>query len=120
MARIKELLEKAGLRASVIHSHRRYLDVLPLKASKGTAVDYVRRGAGLSENMVFVAGDSGNDIEMLQAIPQSIIVANHSDGLATLPALSHSYIASETHAAGIIEGVLHFRRQAEAECLSVS
>ncbi len=120
VARIKELLEKAGLRASVIHSHRRYLDVLPLKASKGTAVDYVRRGAGLSENMVFVAGDSGNDIEMLQAIPQSIIVANYSDGLATLPALSHSYIASETHAAGIIEGVLHFRRQAEAECLSVS
>lgn len=118
VARVKDLLEKAGLLASVIHSHRRYLDILPFKASKGTAVDYVRQRFGLDENMVFVAGDSGNDIEMLQAIPQSIIVANYSDGLAALPALKHSYIASETHAAGIIEGVLHFRRKAEAACPS--
>ncbi|MGA1835142.1 HAD-IIB family hydrolase [Rhizobium wenxiniae] len=120
VSRLKSLLEKAGLRASVIHSHRRYLDVLPLKASKGTAVDYVRRLFDLPENLVFVAGDSGNDIEMLQAIPQSIIVANYSDGLAGLPALKHSYIATETHAAGIIEGVLHFRKRAEVACLSAS
>ncbi|MGE7368767.1 HAD-IIB family hydrolase [Neorhizobium sp. NPDC001467] len=118
--RLTDLLEKSGLRASVIHSHRRYLDILPLQASKGTAVDYVRRRFGLPENMVFVAGDSGNDIEMLQAIPQSIIVANYSDGLASLPALRHSYIATETHAAGIIEGVLHFRKQAEVACPSAS
>ncbi len=51
---------------------------------------------------------------MLQSIPQSIIVANYSDDLGKLPALKHSYIASNTHAAGIIEGVLHFRRKAEA------
>lgn len=120
VARLKEILEKAGLRASVIHSHRRYLDILPLRASKGTAVDYVRRRFKLPENMVFVAGDSGNDIEMLQAIPQSIIVANYSDGLAALPALKHSYIATETYAAGIIEGVLHFRKRAEVACLSAS
>ena len=114
--RVKRALQNAGLLASVIHSHRRYLDILPIKASKGTAVDHVRRRYGLAQTAVFVAGDSGNDIEMLQSIPQSIIVANYSDDLGKLPALKHSYIASNTHAAGIIEGVLHFRRKAEAAC----
>lgn len=116
--RVRTALQEAGVLASVIHSHRRYLDILPIKASKGTAVDHVRRRYGLPESSVFVAGDSGNDIEMLQAIPQSIIVANYSDNLGKLPALKHSYIASSTHAAGIIEGVLHFRNKAKAAGLA--
>ncbi len=117
--RVRAALQNAGVLASVIHSHRRYLDILPIKASKGTAVDHVRRRYGLPESSVFVAGDSGNDIEMLKAIPQSIIVANYSDNLGKLPALKHSYIASSTHAAGIIEGVLHFRNKAKSSGLSV-
>ncbi len=118
--RVRSALQDAGVLASVIHSHKRYLDILPIKASKGTAVDHVRRRFGLPNSAVFVAGDSGNDIEMLQAIPQSIIVANYSDNLGRLPALKHSYIASNTHAAGIIEGVIHFRNKAKAQCLQLS
>ncbi|WP_427024321.1 HAD-IIB family hydrolase [Aureimonas ureilytica] len=113
-ARVRARLEVAGLQCSVIHSHGRYLDILPVRASKGTAVDFVRRRYGLPENAVFVAGDSGNDIEMLRTIPQAIIVANFSDDLASLPALSHSYVARATHARGVIEGVLHFRNKARS------
>ncbi|KTQ96085.1 HAD family hydrolase [Aureimonas ureilytica] len=113
-SRVRERLELAGLRCSVIHSHGRYLDILPVRASKGTAVDFVRRRYGLPENAVFVAGDSGNDIEMLRTIPQAIIVANFSDDLASLPSLKHSYVARATHARGVIEGVLHFRNKARA------
>ncbi|WP_062112846.1 HAD-IIB family hydrolase [Aureimonas sp. AU40] len=111
-SRVRARLEAAGLRCSVIHSHGRYLDILPVRASKGTAVEFVRQRYGLPENAVFVAGDSGNDIEMLRTIPQAIIVANFSDDLASLPALSHSYVAQATHARGVIEGVLHFRSKA--------
>lgn len=113
-ARVRARLEAAGLRCSVIHSHGRYLDILPVRASKGTAVDFVRRRYGLPENAVFVAGDSGNDIEMLRTIPQAIIVANFSDDLASLPSLSHSYVARATHARGVIEGVHHFRNKARS------
>ncbi len=59
---------------------------------------------------MFVAGDSGNDIEMLGARVQAIIVANYSDDLASHAALKHSYVSRRTHARGIIEGVSHFRR----------
>jgi len=103
-------LEAAGLPASIIHSHGRYLDVLPPAASKGTAVDHVRVLYGLSEDDVFVAGDSGNDVEMLRAGRQAIIVANFSDDLASHTALKHSYVARATHARGVIEGVAHFRK----------
>ncbi len=94
----------------MIHSHGRYLDVLPEAASKGTAVDHVRALYDLPEHAVFVAGDSGNDIEMLGARVQAIIVANYSDDLASHAALKHSYVSRRTHARGIIEGVSHFRR----------
>ncbi len=113
-ARVRARLEAAGLRCSVIHSHGRYLDVLPSRASKGTAVEFVRRYYGLAQDAVFVAGDSGNDIEMLRTMPQSIIVANFSDDLANLPALGHSYVAQEKFARGIVEGVVHFRDKAAA------
>lgn len=108
--RVGAHLAEAGLAARVIHSHDRYLDVLPAEASKGTAVDHVRALYGLPERAVFVAGDSGNDVEMLRARVQAIIVANYSDDLASNAALQHSYVARASHARGIIEGVAHFRR----------
>lgn len=108
-ARVQARLASAGLQGSVIHSHRRYLDVLPRLASKGSAVEYLRSRYGLSPQDVFVAGDSGNDVEMLRALPQAIIVANFTDGLAGLADLSHSYVARRTHALGVMEGVDHFR-----------
>ena len=108
--RVHARLDEAGLPARVIHSHGRYLDVLPAAASKGTAVDHVRALYALPEHAVFVAGDSGNDIEMLRVRTQAIIVANYSDDLASNAALKHSYVARRTHARGVIEGVSHFRR----------
>ncbi|WP_264046135.1 HAD-IIB family hydrolase [Methylobacterium flocculans] len=108
--RVRARLARAGLAVTVIHSHGRYLDVLPQAASKGTAVDHVRAFYGLPERAVFVAGDSGNDIEMLRLGAQAIIVGNYSDDLASNAALKHSYVARASHARGIIEGVGHFRR----------
>ncbi|TPW28167.1 HAD-IIB family hydrolase [Pararhizobium mangrovi] len=110
--RIRGRLGEAGLAASVIYSHARYLDILPVRASKGAAIAYLRKQFDLAENAVFVAGDSGNDIEMLQSVPQAIIVANYSDSLASNRTLAHSYIARKSHALGIIEGVRHFRERA--------
>ncbi len=111
---VRARLRDSGLQASVIHSHGRYLDILPVLASKGAAIEHVRRRFKLSPEAVFAAGDSGNDIEMLRTVAQSIIVANYSDGLAERSDLAHSYVAQRTHALGIIEGVAHFRRHAVA------
>jgi len=110
--RLRDRMDKAGLQCSIIHSHGRYLDILPVRASKGAAVAYVRDRFGLTDRQVFVAGDSGNDIEMLRTMPQAIIVQNFSDDLASLPDLKHGYVASASYALGIIEGVDYFRKLA--------
>ena len=110
--RLRALLAAHGLVCTIIQSHGRYLDVLPFAASKGTAVEHVRQGLGLSPGQVIVAGDSGNDIEMLRSAPNAIIVGNHSDGLATRQDLSRCYVAQSHHARGILEGIAHFRESA--------
>jgi sucrose-phosphate synthase len=107
--RVRALLAAHGHSCSIIQSHGRYLDILPHAASKGTAVEHVRRRLGLAPRQVIVAGDSGNDIEMLRSARHAIIVGNYSDGLAARPDLSHGYVAVGHHARGILEGVVHFR-----------
>ncbi|WP_242140380.1 HAD-IIB family hydrolase [Sphingomonas sp. TREG-RG-20F-R18-01] len=111
--RLRGLLDSRGLACTIIQSHGRYLDVLPFAASKGTAVEHVRQALGLAPRQVIVAGDSGNDIEMLRSAPNAIIVGNHSDGLADRKDLSRCYVARGHHAQGILEGVAHFRKNAQ-------
>ncbi|MCK5640417.1 MAG: HAD-IIB family hydrolase, partial [Gammaproteobacteria bacterium] len=62
---IKQNLRKLNLHANVIYSHQAYLDLLPIRASKGQAVRYLGDKWGLAPESLLVAGDSGNDIEML-------------------------------------------------------
>ena len=111
-ARLRRELDARGLTCTIIQSHGRYLDVLPFAASKGTAVEHVRRKLALDAHRVIVAGDSGNDIEMLRSVPNAIIVGNHSDGLAERRDLRGCYVARGRHAHGILEGVEHFRNTA--------
>ncbi|MEE4208189.1 MAG: HAD-IIB family hydrolase [Parvularcula sp.] len=92
----------------VIESHGRYIDILPKGGGKQAAVAHVATLLGLTQSKVVVAGDSGNDRSMLVACPHPVIVGNWSDGLGDDPALSHAYVALNTHAAGVLEGVRHF------------
>ncbi|MES1941908.1 HAD-superfamily hydrolase [Salinisphaera sp. T5B8] len=112
--RLRRLLAEHGLEARVIHSNERCVDVLPVHASKGAAVAYLADEADIHQERVYVAGDSANDLEMLQTLPCAIVVANHRDGLAKACGLTHAYFASAGHARGVIEGVAHFQARCHA------
>ena len=115
VAHLRERLADAGLRANIVHSHGEYVDVLPPRANKGLAVAFTARKLGIAEGDVFVSGDSGNDIDMLGRAANPVIVANHRDGIVSLPHLSHAYVAEASHAGGIMEGVEHFEARSTAE-----
>ena len=100
---------KAGIDAEIVASHGRYLDIMASGIGKHAAVFHAAERLGLPQSRVVVAGDSGNDRAMLRACPHPIVVGNWSDGLADDPALSHAYVASATHAAGILEGLRHYQ-----------
>ncbi|MBP5980789.1 MAG: HAD-IIB family hydrolase [Halomonas sp.] len=111
VTRLQAHLKKHGLTGTVIQSHGRYVDILPVGASKGQAVEHVRQRLHIDRQALYVAGDSGNDLDMLRSTPCSIAVANHCDGLLDAPGMTHVYSASARHALGVIEGVKHFQRQ---------
>lgn len=105
---LQAMLRAQRLSAKLIYSHQSFLDVLPVRASKGQAVRYLAYKWGLPLGDFLVAGDSGNDEEMLLGDTLAVVVGNHSPELATLRGLERVYFAGASHAAGILEGIAHY------------
>ncbi|MGB9500283.1 MAG: HAD-IIB family hydrolase [Dissulfuribacterales bacterium] len=101
-------LRKHNLRVKVIHSHNEYLDILPIRASKGLAVRYLAVKWGLPPERVLVAGDSGNDAEMLSGDVLGVVVGNFSPELERLRGKPRIYFAESEYAHGIVEGIEHY------------
>jgi sucrose-phosphate synthase len=102
-------LRKKNLRVKVIYSHNKYLDILPIRASKGLAVRYLAIKWGLPPEHILVAGDSGNDEEMLSGDVLGVVVGNYSRELNKLRGKPRIYFAREPYAAGIIEGIENYQ-----------
>ena len=100
----------ADMPVRVIHSHGRLLDIVPRLAGKGAAMAWVARAMGIAPEHVYAAGDSGNDLDMLDACRNGILVANHSPELAPLVGRPTIYLARQSHAAGVVEGMRAYAR----------
>jgi len=105
---IERLLYQADLHARVIHSHGMFLDLLPVRASKGLAVRYIADKWAIPLQQVLVAGDSGNDEDMLRGRLLGVVVGNHHPELDKLRGFERIYFAEAMHARGILEAVEHF------------
>jgi len=105
VARVREALDAAGVQATVIYSSSAFLDVLPSRASKGKAIRYLARKWGVRSRDIVVAGDSGNDTEMLTSRHPAIVVGNHASELERLRGRRGIYFAESQLAAGVVEGL---------------
>jgi sucrose-phosphate synthase len=105
---LRRRIREAGLHANLIYSHEAYLDLLPARASKGGALRYLAHRWGLPLKRVLVAGDSGNDAEMLTSGARGVVVGNYSPELEKLRSKPNVYFAQKTNARGILEGIEHF------------
>ncbi|MBA2668569.1 MAG: HAD-IIB family hydrolase [Trueperaceae bacterium] len=105
VADVRSRLDDAGLRAAVIYSHDRFLDVLPHRASKGHAVRYLSNKWGIKPDRIAVAGDSGNDEEMLRGPFRGIVVGNHAPELESLRGRRGVHFAEGAFALGVLEGL---------------
>ncbi|MCL5060731.1 MAG: HAD-IIB family hydrolase [Candidatus Thermoplasmatota archaeon] len=120
---LKTRLREVRLHANLIHSHDIYLDVLPIRASKGQAIRYLAYKWGMPLRAFLVAGDSGNDLEMLVGDTQAVVVSNHSAELDKLRGMEQVYFAGTPCAFGILEGMDHYGlrwRAAQAELKEVA
>ncbi|MBX3615553.1 HAD-IIB family hydrolase [Nitrosomonas sp.] len=107
------LLREHRLHARLIYSHEKFLDVLPIRASKGHAIRYLACKWGLALENFLVVGDSGNDKEMLLGDTLGIVVGNYSPELESLRDLEQIYFAQAHQANGILEGLEHYNWRTE-------
>jgi sucrose-phosphate synthase len=82
--------------------------VLPLRASKGKAIRYLADKWEIPVERILVAGDSGNDEEMLRGATLGVVVGNYSPELEALRGRPRIYFAKAHFAAGILEGMDHY------------
>ncbi len=106
--RIMRHLREHNLQVKIIFSHNSYLDILPIRASKGLAVRYLTIKWGLTPDSILVAGDSGNDEEMLRGNTLGVVVANYSPELIHMYGKPKIYFAGQKYARGIIEGIEYY------------
>lgn len=125
---VGERLAATGARCNLIWSIDEttatgLLDVLPARASKLHALEFLRERLGIPLDRTVFAGDSGNDMEVLESAVPAVLVANaqanvRAAALARAAARGHAaalYVArgqltgmNGNYSAGILEGVAHF------------
>jgi sucrose-phosphate synthase len=106
---INSLLHQEDLAVNVILSFGQYLDILPIRASKGMALRYVADRRGIPLERILVAGGSGADEDMMRGNTLAAVVANrHDEELSHLVDAQHIYYAKQSHALGIVEAIEHF------------
>lgn len=109
LARVHEVLHGQELSYNLEFSNSQFLDILPCRASKGKAVRYLSYKWEFPLKAIMVCGDSGNDEEMLRGVTCGVIVGNYSKELEHLRGLRRMYFSPEEYAAGIIDGIRHYR-----------
>ena len=128
LKKIRTVLAEKGVRASIIWSvdeisANGLLDIIPTRANKLHAIQYLMQQKRFSENRTVFAGDSGNDLDVLTSGLQAILVKNAMDEVrkTALETLSGKHMTNRlylpkgnfygmngNYAAGLIEGLVHF------------
>jgi sucrose-phosphate synthase len=108
LAEIHRRLQEEKLQCQVIYSHGRFLDILPHRASKGKAIRYIKYKYEFPSSKIMVAGDSGNDEDMLRGKNNALVVGNHSDELNVLKGKPRIFFSEHAYAAGVIDGLVHY------------
>ena len=109
LASVNQRLHDAKLRCQIIYSHGQFLDILPYRASKGRAIKYIKYKWNISPENVMVAGDSGNDEDMLRGRTCGLVVGNHSKELEKLKGQRRIFFSKRKYAGGIIDGLVHYK-----------
>lgn len=107
---IRKILLRNEQAVNVIFSFGQFLDVLPVRASKGLALRWCAEQLGFPLEDTLVAGVTGADADMLLGNPLGVVVDNrHLAELSGLADIEKIYFSENSHAAGILEAMAHYK-----------
>ena len=105
IADLYKFLDDHKLRAKVLLTENHYLDLLPFRASKGSAVRYLSYKWKVPLQHFITAGNSGNDIDMLKGKARGIVVSNYSKELEQLRGNKLIYFSKYALSKGVLDGI---------------
>jgi sucrose-phosphate synthase len=106
---INAMLRSQDLTVNTILSFGQFLDVIPVRASKGFALRYFADQWGVPLEHILVAGGSGADEDMMRGNTLAVVVANrHHEELSRLAEAERIYFTEKPYAAGILEAIDHY------------
>lgn len=128
LKQMRHRLETEGIRASLIWSiddvaNTGLLDILPERATKLHAIEFLMQHKAFTRKQTVFAGDSGNDLPALTSGLQAVLVNNARDEvrnmalrqLQTTGQRDCLYLAeggllnmNGNYSAGVLEGLVHF------------
>jgi sucrose-phosphate synthase len=107
---IKQTLLRNEQTVNIVFSFGQFLDVLPIRASKGLALRWCADQLGFSLKNTLVAGVTGDDADMLRGNTLGTVVDNrHFAELSDLANVENIYFSKNTNAAGILEALDHYK-----------
>jgi sucrose-phosphate synthase len=107
---IKRLLHQHEQSVHAQLAFGQYLDILPIRASKGMALRYIADRWQIPLEHILVVGGSGADEDMMRGNTLATVVGNrHDEELSQLIDTDRIYFAVSPHAAGILEALEHYQ-----------
>lgn len=95
---------------NTVFSFGQFLDILPIRASKGLALRWCAEHLGFPLKNTLVAGVTGADADMLRGNTMATVVDNrHLTELSDLERSDNIYFSTSEYAAGILEAIEHYR-----------
>lgn len=106
---IKGILHQEDQPVNVQFSFGKYLDILPIRASKGMALRYVADRWQIPLERILVAGGSGADEDMMRGNVLAVVLANrHDEELSQLVDNERIYFAKNSFEDGILEAIEYY------------
>lgn len=106
---IRHMLLQQDQTVNAIFSFGQYLDIVPVRASKGLALRWCAEQLSIPLENILTAGGSGADEDMMRGNTLAVIVANrHHEELSELTNIKRIYFSQKCYAAGIIEAMHHY------------
>lgn len=106
---IRQALLRNEQAVNIVFSFGQFLDVLPVRASKGLALRWCAEQLGFPLENTLVSGVTGADADMLRGNTLGVVVDNrHLAELSALSNIEKIYFAEKPHAGGILEAMDHY------------
>lgn len=106
---VRQLLQHNEQAVNVLFSFGQYLDVLPLRASKGLALRWCSERLDFPLENTLVAGVTGADADMLRGNTLGTVVDNrHISELSDLANIEGIHFSESSFAAGILDAMAHY------------